>query len=78
MVSDIQWLTLFFYIDETGTDRRAVLRRYAYCWRGKPAKAHKLLIRGEHLSALSLMSFSGILDCKVMSGGVDGDTFSLI
>ena len=66
---------MFIFIDETGADRRNALRRYAYSWRGKPAKAHKLLVRGEHVTAMCLMCSSGILDCKTVSGGVDGDTF---
>ena len=66
---------MFVYLDETGTDRRDALRRYAYSWRGRPAKSHKLLVRGEHVTAIASMSCAGILDCKLVYGGVDGDTF---
>ena len=66
---------MFIFLDETGTDRRDVLRRYAFSWRGRAAQAHKLLVRGEHLSAVACMSTRGALDCKVVHGPVDGDLF---
>ena len=56
---------MFVFIDETGTDRRAVLRRYMYSFRGKLASAHRWLVRGEHLSTIA----------KVVTGIVNGDVF---
>ena len=66
---------MFIFLDETGTDRRDALRRYSYSWRGKPAKVHKLLVRGQHMTAITLMSCTGILDCRIEYGTVDGDKF---
>ena len=66
---------MFVFIDETGTDRRAALRRYAYSFRGKPTSAHRWLVRGEHLSTIAMMSQAGELDCKVVTGSVNGDVF---
>ena len=66
---------MFIFLDETGTDRRNAIRKYAYSLRGKPARSHKLLVRGERVSAIALMSCSGILDCRLVHGAVDGDTF---
>ena len=66
---------MFIFLDETGTDRRDALRRYAYSWRGKLARAHRLLVRGQHLSSIAIMSTNGVLDCQVVTGGVDGDVF---
>ncbi len=59
---------MLIFLDEIGCDRRNVLRRYAYSLRGKPAKSHKLLVRGKHLNAITFMSVSGILDCHIESG----------
>ena len=56
---------IFVFLDEIGTDRRDILRRYGYSWRGMPAKANKLLVRGEHLAAVAFMSTTGVLDCKI-------------
>ena len=66
---------MFIFLDETGTDRRNVLRRYAYSWRGMPAVSHRLLVRGQRLSSLAIMSTSGVLDCHIVEGTVDGDIF---
>ena len=35
----------------------------------------RLLVRGEHLSAVVLMSTIGVLDCKVINQSVNGDLF---
>ena len=69
---------MFIFLDETGCDRRNALRRYAYSWRGKPARVHKLLVRGTHLNVIAFMSAQGLLDCKIVCGTVDGVTFSSI
>ena len=65
LVSEVSIYTadMFIFLDETGTDRRDALRRYAYSWRGLPALAHKLLVRGQHFSSIAIMSTSGVLDC---------------
>lgn len=66
---------MLIFLDETGTDRRDTFRKKGYSLRGKPARSQKLLVRGEHISALCLMSTEGILACKVARGSVNGDTF---
>ena len=64
---------MFIFMDETGSNRRDAMRRYAYSWRGKPAVAQKLLVRGHHLSAIAIMSTVGVLDCEIVDGAVDGN-----
>ena len=64
---------MLVFLDETGCDRRNAMRRYAYSIRGKPAKSHKLLVRGKRLNAIAFMSVCGILDCHIESEAVDGD-----
>ena len=66
---------MFIFLDETGTDRRDAIRKYGYSWRGRPAVSHKLMVRGEHLSSIAIMSNAGLLDCLTVAGGVDGDEF---
>ena len=46
-----------------------------YSLRGRPPISHKLLARGKHVSLIAFMSTMGVLDCKIMDGGVDGDAF---
>lgn len=64
---------MLIFLDETGTDRRDTLRAKGYSIRGKPAQKQKLLVRGEHVSAMCIMSMEGILSCRIARGGVDGD-----
>ena len=66
---------MFVFLDETGTDRRDAIRKYGYGWRGKPIVAHKLLVRGQHLSTIAFMSTAGLLDCVTVTGGVNGNVF---
>ncbi len=66
---------MLVFLDETGADRRNTIRKYGYSLRGRPARSHELLIRGEHVSAIALMSVQGLLDCKLVHGPVDGDAF---
>lgn len=63
------------FVDETGTDSMDAIRRYGYSLRGRPLKAQKLLVRGEHVSAIVAMSMEGIIALKIVRGGVGGDEF---
>ena len=56
---------MFIFLDETGADRREVLRRHTYSLRGKPAVAHRLLVRGQCLSSIAIMSIVGVLDVNL-------------
>ena len=66
---------MIIFIDETGTDRRDMLRRKGYSLRGQPIVAHKLLVRGEHVSVIAFMSTMGVLDCVPVRGGVNAEKF---
>ena len=66
---------MLIFLDETGSDRRNILRKYGYSMRGKTPQNHTLLARGEHLSAVALMSVCGILDVNIVNGTTNGDTF---
>ena len=74
-VSDISVYSvdMIIFMDETGTDRRDMLRRKGYSLRGQPVVAHKLLIRGEHISVITFMSTAGVLDCIPVRGGVNAE-----
>ena len=37
--------------------------------------SHKLLVRGERISAIAFMSMNGMLDCKTVKYKVNGNTF---
>ena len=61
------------FIDETGCDRRDILRRKGYSIRGKPAKCHRLVVRGVRVSVIAAISVHGLLDLKICRGGVNSD-----
>ena len=61
---------MLIFIDETGSDRRDMLRKKGYSLRNKPPRAQKLFNSRERVSALACMSCKGILGCEVVHGGV--------
>ncbi len=66
---------MLIFLDETGSDRRDCMRKYGYSLRGKPLVSHRLLIRGQRISAIAFMSMNGMLDCKTVNHSVNGDVF---
>ena len=66
---------MLVFLNETGSDRRNNMRQHGYSLRVKPLVSHKLLVRGERVSAIAIMSMNGILDCKTVKHTVNGDTF---
>ena len=51
------------------------MRKYGYSMRGMPLVSHQLLVRGERVSVLAIISVNGLLDVKVVRGTTNGDTF---
>lgn len=66
---------MLIFVDETGADRRDTIRKHGYSIRGKPLVSHKLLIRGERVSAIACISLAGVLDVMTVRGTTDGDDF---
>ena len=66
---------MLIFLDETGSDKRNCMKQHGYSLRGKPLVSHKLLVRGERVSAIAIMSVNGILDCKTVKQTVNGDVF---
>lgn len=63
------------FVDETGTDRTDAVRKIGYSFRGHPVKAQKLLVRGEHITAIAAISIRGMEALRIVRGSVDGDVF---
>ena len=51
------------------------MRKFGYSLRGKPAKALRIHCRGKHLTARAALNIEGILDCSLVTGGVNSETF---
>lgn len=66
---------MLVFIDETGFDCRNSLRRYGYSFRGKTPQSCHLLVRGEQISVIGIMTVKGILDLKIVRCTANGDVF---
>ena len=67
--------SMFLWLDESGCDRRNMLRKYGYSIRGIRPVDHRLLVRGTRYSALPVMSITGLHDLYLAEGTMNGDRF---
>ena len=65
---------MLVFLDETGSDRRNGLRRHGYGWRGNQL-SHKLLVRGEHISCISM---KGMLECTTVTNSVEDPFYAFV
>ena len=66
---------MFFFIDETGSDRRDQIRRFGYALQGEAPVYHRLLARGQRISAIAAISCDGLLEYELVTGTVNGGVF---
>lgn len=66
---------MLVWIDETGCDRRNATRKYAYGIRGITPCDHRIIIRGQRYSVITVMSIKGVLDAYIVESTVNGDVF---
>lgn len=66
---------MLVFVDETGTDRRDSLRRHGYSIRGRTPQSCKVLVRGERISIVGIMTYCGVNDLYVVRGSVDDKVF---
>ena len=66
---------MFVFLDETGADHRHTSRQYGYSIRGKQTVEQQLLVRGNHVFGLALISVEDLLDVKTINETADGDCF---
>ena len=70
---DVNISTIYRLLHESGFTN--VLRKYGYSMRGKPVVNHSLLVRGECVSAVAVISVCGLLDICTVMGSTNSDTF---
>lgn len=63
------------WIDETGCDRRDQVRKFGYALRGERPVYHRLLHRGQRISAIAALASSGLVAVDLTKGTVDGEKF---
>lgn len=66
---------MLVWIDETGCDKRDMLRKFGYAFRGQRAICSRLLVRGKRISAIAALSHEGIMDVSLTTQSVDGEKF---
>ena len=67
--------SMLIWINESGCDRRNIIRKRGYSLRGITPRDHRLLIRGTRYSAIPVMPAEGIHNVCLVGSTVDGDTF---
>jgi len=65
----------FIWVDETGSDKRNALRKYAYSLQAVTPINYCLYTSSKQISAISAISTRGVEDVYLAEGGVNGDTF---
>lgn len=68
--------SMFIWLDETGCDRRHMIRKYGYSIRGIPLCDQRLLLRGKRYNAIPILSLEGIHDLYLAEGSMNGDRFA--
>jgi len=59
-----------------GLDKRDQKRKHAYSLRGCTPTVNRFLYRGQHISAIAAMTYSGIIDYSTHAGGVTADVLT--
>lgn len=66
---------MILWVDETGCDRRKLIRDYGYGIRGIPPRDHTLKLSGKRYSVIAIMSTDGVEDIYIQEGNVTGEVF---
>ena len=67
--------SMLILLDESGCDRRHMMRKRGYSLRGITPRDHRLLVRGKRYSAIPTVTTDGILDISLLETTVDGKVF---
>ena len=65
----------FVWIDETESDRRDHIRKSGYALRGERPVYHRILHRGQRISAIAAVASDGVVAVELMKGSVKGGKF---
>lgn len=66
---------MIVWVDETGSDKRNLLRQYGYSLRGERAVCPRMLVRGKRVSTIAAMSLTEIVGLEITTETVNGDNF---
>ncbi len=64
------------FLDETGCDRRDLLRKYGYSFRGVPAVCHQIFARGQRINAIAAIGVDGLVAYELHTTSVNSEVFT--
>ena len=65
----------FVWVDETGSDARTYAGKFGYSLKGTRAECHRILVRGQRISAVAAIASDGLTAVELKTGTVDSDCF---
>lgn len=66
---------LYVWLDETGCDNRTYMRRYGYAIKGEVPLCHRLLVRGQRISAIAAIATDGLVSFELSTQTTNSDSF---
>ena len=67
--------SMLVWLDETGSDRRNTIRAHGYGFRGCTPERLDLRVGGKRISAIAVMTLSGVEDAYISEDNVNGEVF---
>ena len=62
-------------MESSACDARNYMRKFGFSLRGMRAECHRILVHGEHISAVAAISSDGLTAVKLKKGTVNADYF---
>lgn len=76
-MAEMQFFTVdqLVWLDETGCDKRDHIRKMGYAMKGDRPVYHRILHRGQRISAIAAMCSDGVIALELEGGTYNGDKF---
>ena len=76
-MAEMQFFTTdqLVWLDETGCDKRDHIRKMGYAMKGDRPVYHRILHRGQRISAIAAMCSDGVIALELEGGTYNGDKF---
>ena len=66
---------MFVWLDKSGANRRASLRKFGYALRGTTPVSHRFLCRRQRVNAIAAITAEGVLTTEFIKGSLNGEKF---
>ena len=68
---------MLVWVDESGCDKRNLLRKFGYSLRGERTICPRLLVRGTRISAVAALCWNGLLGVELTTDSMNGEIIIL-